>query len=444
MRKILAAPALPLLALLLAPPPATAGTGAAGMSEGVARALGPVLSPGGHVITPKTFNLERIALTGDVAHYSFDLRVGAGEHDVVRLHRIVRERSPWVPARAKDGLFLVHGDAWGFEATFLTSLSTPEVPDPQNVAVFLAERGLDVWGLDFRWALVPPDTTDRSFMADWDLGTSVGDLDTALAAARLVRLATGSGLSKLQLLGFSRGGQVGWAQLAAETARPAGLRHVRGFVAVDHTFKTDDEALRLESCASYDSIAAAIAGGAVATDFRVVADIGDLAATAPDDPSPFFPILTNADFAEWAGASAAGGAIPHLHSVGGVVDPDTFETELLYAEPAHWFAFLSGVSAFQPLGINLDGAALVCDELDSPYDDGLADVTVPVLYVGMAGAYGAAGVYTTTLIASPDVTTLFVSESANPEEDWGHNDPFLAEDAAAVVWQPILDWIEAR
>lgn len=388
--------------------------------------------------------VERTPLPGGVVHYRFDLRIGVGEHDVIRMHRVVRERAPWLPARAGRGAFLVHGDGWGFEPTFLAGAAAPELPDDRSFAVFLATRGIDVWGVDFRWVLVPSDVTELSFMADWGLDTQLGDLDLALSVARTVRTLTGSGRGRLHLVGFSRGGQLGWALAGEESQRPPALRHVRGLVSIENAFQHEDPALREADCASHEAVAASIAAGTVASDYRFVADVGDLATTAPDAPSPFLPSLSNADLAEWLGASVGGGSIPHFHSVGGLVDPATLVTELLYTEPASWFAFLSGAASFQPLRTNLDGLAIGCDEIDSPYEAHLAEIEVPVLYVGVAGAFGALGSYTTTLVASSDVSTLIVSEAADPADDWGHDDPWLAEDAEALVWQPILDWIGAR
>jgi hypothetical protein len=436
------------LALLLGAPGSAAADGADAMHDRIEQALQHVLAAGHPArpepVVPEAIDLQRREIAPGIAHYRFDLQVGAGEHDRIRLHRIVRELAPWEPETSQRTVFLVHGDAWGFEATYLTSLATTAVPDDQNVAAFLAANDMDVWGLGFRWSLVPADAGDLSFMTDWGLGTSIGDLDLGLAVARQVRLVTGNGFARMHLLGWSRGGQIGWAQLGAESQRPPGLRHVRGFVAMDHTFATDDEAIQQSNCASHASLQARIDGGAIASQFGIVAVIGDYAASAPDDPSPFFPILSNADLAEWIGADVAGGAIPYLHSVGGIVDPATFETELLYTQPTHWFAFLSGVSPYQPLRISLDGAAILCDQVDSPYDDHLTAIEVPVLYVGVAGGYGAAGAYTTTQVASTDVTVSIVSQTANPAHDWGHNDLFLADDAAALVWQPVLDWIESH
>lgn len=387
---------------------------------------------------------ERTALPGGLAHYRLDLPVGPGEHDIIRLHRIVRERAPWVPARTRRGAFLLHGDAWGFEATYLTSLGTPAVPDSLSLPAVLAGRGVDVWGLDFRWARVPAETEDLSFMADWGFETQLHDLEVGLGIARSVRLLTGSGFSPLHLVGFSRGGQLGWAYVAAETQKPRSLRLVSSFISLDNAFKTDDEEVLASNCASYASIESQLAAGSVVSDFTILAEIGDLATAAPDDPSPFFPSLGNADLAEWIGASEGGGSIPHFHSVGGVVDPDTFVTELSYTQPEMWFSFLSQASAYQPLRINLDGAAIGCEEIDSPYDDHLADITLPVFHIGAAGAYGELGLYTLGLIGSSNVESLIVEEAAEPELAYGHNDLTLATGAETLVWRPILEWIRAH
>ena len=355
-----------------------------------------------------------------------------------------RERAPWIPRRTHKGLMLAHGDAWGFDATFLSSRAAASVDDSQSLAVFLATHGIDVWGIDFRWALVPGDVEDLSFMASWGFATSLEDLDTGLEVARFVRLATGSGWGRLGLLGFSRGGHIGWSQLSAETSRPWFRRHVDAFVAVDHIFKSDDPNVRESGCLSEQSARAQIDAGTFATDFAVTIDIGALALEAPDEPSPLFSSLSNAELAEFAGASPAGGAIPDLHSVGGIVDPETFETELLHSQPEAWFTFLASASPYQPLGIARDGGAVLCDQEDVPFDDGLDQISIPIFYVGSLGGFGAVGLHTTTLIASADVSSLLIDVPPSPEQGYGHNDLFLADGAEALVWQPILDWLRNR
>ncbi len=434
MHRILAATLLSALLALLAFP----ALGSEASRRSIVHAVDLVLA--GHDVLERTNpsrpTLFRSELGNSIAHYQFDIQVGSGAFDTIRMHRVVREHAPWRPIRTRRAVFLTHGDGWAFEANFL--------PAGDNLAGFLADAEVDVWGIDFRWALVPPATVDLSFMANWDFGTSVDDLGLALAIARGLRGATGNGFGRLHLAGFSRGGQLGWAHLGAETQRPGWQRHVKGYIAIDHAMKTDDEALRQADCDTYDAIQAQIAGGQVSTSFEVLIEIGDLATNTPDDASPFFPSLDNADLAEWVGASPGGGAISHFHAVAGTIDPTSFETELINTLPSTWFDYLSAVAPFQPLGINLDGAAISCDEIDVPYDDHLAEIVVPVLYVGADGGFGALGVYQTNLIASTDVSLVLVDQAADPALDVGHNELFLANDAAIAVWQPILDWIEAH
>ena len=185
-------------------------------------------------------DLSRRTLDGDVVEYSTRVRVGAGAHDVIGIHRVVRELAPFLPRPSRHAVLMAHGDAWGFDAAFLANLAAPPPAAAGHaLPVFLAANGIDVWGIDFRWTQVPATTTDFAFMKGWGLATDAGDLGAALAIARLTRLATGDGAQRIDLLGWSRGGQTGYAYLNAETKLPAALRQVSGFVPVDIFLKTD-------------------------------------------------------------------------------------------------------------------------------------------------------------------------------------------------------------
>src|SRR5918997_1221636 len=50
--------------------------------------------------------VERRHIVADVFEYSFKLRVGAGEHDTVGLHRVVRERAGGVPFKSMRAVFM--------------------------------------------------------------------------------------------------------------------------------------------------------------------------------------------------------------------------------------------------------------------------------------------------------------------------------------------------
>lgn len=81
-----------------------------------------------------------------------------------------------------------------------------------------------------------------------------------------------------------------------------------------------------------------------------------------------------------------------------------------------------------------------------PVPDHLADIQVPVFYLGAGGGFGEYGLYTTTLVGSSDVTTLVVREldPARQDEDYGHGDLLYAGGAPAVAWEPLAGWIESH
>ena len=166
--------------------------------------------------------IQRRALTANVAEYYFTVRVGSGPYDQIGIHRVVKESAPNVPVRAPRAVFMAPGDIWNFRAAFLTGA--------KPIPVFLAENGIDVWGIDYRWTFVPASVTDVSFMRTWGLEQDARDLGIAIGVARATRTLTGSGLGKVFLLGWSRGGQIGYAYLDGETQLPQALRQVKGLI----------------------------------------------------------------------------------------------------------------------------------------------------------------------------------------------------------------------
>lgn len=389
-------------------------------------------------------NLERRELAANIAEYTFTLRVGDGPYDVIGVHRIVRETSPGVPARTTDGVFLAPGDIWNFRAAFLTG--TRPLP------VFLAENGIDVWGIDYRWTRVPANAADTSFMQDWGLEQDAADVAYALGVARHVRAMTGSGFDRLFLLGWSRGGQIGYALLGNETQLPPGLRNVQAFIPVDIYVKTDVPQLQSFACQRLAATEAAIAGGAHANAVGgLITALGTLATVDPDGASILGGGMTNreagllvgqATFALQGGLEPA----PFYHFTGGVFGADGKPAGLLYANEADLFAFEAAASPFQPNRELADAEAATCDATDVAWDDHLGAITVPVLYIGAGGGFGEYGIYTTTLLGSTDVTSLVINKVPAPQRilDYGHADLFVAHDADELVWQPMLDWITAH
>lgn len=397
----------------------------------------------------ETIQPERRVLARNIAEYSFRIPVGKGRYDVIGIHRVVKERSPWRPVRTSKALMMAHGDIWNFRAAFLT--------DPErNLPVLLARNGIDVWGIDFGWTLVPATVTDFSFLKNWGIERDARDLGVALALARGVRFATNDGSGKMLLLGWSRGAQIGYAYLDRESQLPVRLQQVRGFIPVDIYLKTDVEALREAACTRYQaSLPSWESGTYEGRNGTLVLAIWQLAVTDPNGASPILPGFTNRQASLAVGSMTFLffppdlGPAPLYHFTGGTFDSEGLPTGLLYTPESTLLALERGSAPFQPARELLDADAANCDDesiADVSFDDHLGDIEVPVLYVGGNGGIGSLGIYTTTLLGSQDVTSLIVDlqPPANQIAEFGHADLFLATNAQALVWQPILSWIQAH
>jgi hypothetical protein len=410
-------------------------------------------------IPAKLQNIDRAAAAGQIlgvtrqpllngiVHYSFKVRVGRGPYDVIGLHRVVKESRPYCPIKTKKNIFLQHGDGVGF-VKFLFGFESPSTPDDQSFAIFLARNGVDVWGIDHGWILVPMETTDFSFMAGWGMQREIDDLRIGLAVARASRLLTGSGCGKMNLLGYSSGVFTGYAYLNAETQFPESARNVGGFIAADCPYKDNDESNRAGACATAASLKSLIDSGTyvdTASGYLFLL-MGQLARTDPDGESPVVPGATNRQAVLYLGAATHLFAPfpPFWHYWAGTFDESGVPTGLQYTTYDGMLDFLAIASPYEPLGFEYDVYSIWCDELDVPFDDHLANITVPVFYVGAAGGLGVTGLYATTLLGSSDVSSLIVKLHPDDEIalDFGHIDLFTAGNAQALAWTPILGWIQ--
>lgn len=397
--------------------------------------------------SPLVSNIERRVLTGNIAEYSFQVRVGPGPYDVVGLHRVVRETAPFVPIQARQAVFFAHGDIWDFRAAFLTAEASPALPDTQALPVFLARNGVDVWGIDFRWTRVPGNLSDYSFMTGWGIETDARDLGIGIGVARVVRGLTGIGAAKVILLGWSRGGQIAYTYLNAEASRPAAQRRVKGFIPADIYIKSDVPAFVQAACTRLAQQQQQLAQGVFAdTTGQVISTLGNLAAANPNGLSPIIPNLTNRQAALLAGEATfnfQGGLepAPFYHLTGGTFDINGVPAGLSFTADALFLDQLRGGSPFEPVKLIADAEAVMCDQAALPFVDNLAGVTVPVFYLGADGGFGTFGLYGTTLLGSADRDSLVVDLEQDRLLDFGHADLFLGTDAPALVWQPLLDWL---
>lgn len=386
-----------------------------------------------------------------ITHYRFTVRLGPGEFDVVRLHRVVREHRRFRPKRTDGAVFMLHGASLSFEAIYLYAGS--DVVDPQtSVAAYLAANGIDVWGMDYAWTLVPEETTDLSFMRDWGVERDAGHALAAMSIARLLRGLTGQGLGTIHLLGYSYGTAVTYAAAGRETQMPSMLRDIRGVIPVDAAMKFGpvNEAGRLAACAEAAAMQDRLQNGTFHTaQGRNLRTFSNLATIAPDDPSPIIPGLSNYQAALFIGTNSFDlnpPLAPFWHFVAGDLNDVGIPVDLLYSSPARWIRLLGSLPPYMPERARLDLRSSLCDEENVSIDDHLEQISVPILYLGAEGAIGSTGHHTSSLTASRDIThhTVRLQPVDQRAFDYGHADLFLGRESPTLVWDVLRDWLEVH
>lgn len=394
-------------------------------------------------------SLSREVVTGDVAHYTIVLRVGDTPSAEVAIHRVVRERSPWVPRRASSAILLLHGDFATFSSTFLSPGEAPAGQASHGLSAYLASQGVDVWGADRRWTRAPIDAADLSDFDGMDLSQAITDTGLALGFARGVRAISGNGFGRIALGGFSHGGQIAYEYAAAESQKPLGQRHVKALVPIDiyAAVPPGDEDARLSACANRDFEREMVDLGFAAGENSFFALMAELDRTAPDDPSPIFPNRTNHDgLLNFVGRTWVFYApTANYHLAGGFLSGKSI-TSLRYSPQARIDDWLAGAPAFQSNLESADLDAIWCADGPRPVPDHLADIHVPIFYLGAAGGFGDAGLASLALTGSSDVTTLVISSlpAEQQREDYGHADLLFSDEAAALTWQPLAAWIQSH
>ena len=383
-------------------------------------------------------SVVRTPLSGDIAHYAITLRIGAAPNAVLHLHRVVRERAPGLPRPTAHAVMLLHGDFSSFGTNFLPGL-----------APWLAAEDIDVWGLDRRWAAAPADA-DLSDYDDMGLTQELDDIGRALGIARATRSITGSGAGRVILSGFSRGGQLAYAYASSEAARPSWQRHIDGLIPLDvyYAIAPEDEALRQTACANAAFERDQLAAGVVEADNSFFVAMGELALSAPDEPSPLFEGMTNLGALLFTVGQTYVffPATPLYHLLAPVLDASGTVIglrETPIATAGTWFA---GASPHQSMRELAESDGLWCNEPPLAIDAPLDRIEVPLLYLGAAGGFGDHGLYSTTQVRSHDVTTEVIRrlDASREAEDFGHADLLFATDAPALAWPTLASWIRAH
>jgi hypothetical protein len=288
-----------------------------------------------------------------------------------------------------------------------------------NLWVYLANRGIEVFALDYRTHFVAPDHAgDLAFMATWTLERFVADAE--LGRAHIALVTPGK---PVFVAGFSRGVSIayGLANVSTELA---------GLIALDGSFKSHamggfDRQSAMDKLVATGRYASRLAR-------RGWQARHDLMARTYENPG--------------------GPAIKEKYDTIG----DELTTTLQFAwgdgrlaNPAAGTSDIAVLAQlldtydwFYPNVQNVDGRAIAsrADDPATRLDDRWGKMRLPIIYFGTSG-FGAdalmAGIYSASKSGSRDVTL-------NVLEGYGHLDALVAKDAPRDVYQVIVDWVGER
>jgi hypothetical protein len=388
-------------------------------------------------------------LSSKVSEFYYLVTTGPGKYDQIGIHRVTLVDKKGNPKPSQNAVLMVHGDFWPFDQAFVGGISR------NSIAGYLASQRIDVWGIDLAWTLVPASETDFTFMKNWGMQHDINDIETALTFARLFRSQTGSDGGPLTLLGWSRGGWLGYGLVNQESQQNCKQRQAKALLSVDNVFKTDAPATQSFMCSSEAYYNQQIANGTYEFSSQFVQSLGQYAVQAPYTSSLLFgDPYTNLTASLTAGAAwyqLGGDFTPYYHFVAGFWPDGNVDTGipggLNYTNVAQWNNFEIGAAPYEPMQLAADTTAITCgDDPNLPFDKHLADVKLPVHYVGAGGGFGSYGLYTLSLLGSKDVTNHIVSFYPPEKQafDFGHVDLFYADNAQNLVWSDILDFVQRQ
>jgi hypothetical protein len=127
----------------------------------------------------------------------------------------------------------------------------------------------------------------------------------------------------------------------------------------------------------------------------------------------------------------------------------TLDTDMVYTNSM--YIRLAGlyVAPFQSYGEQRDSMVVLC-EGDSPHDDNLSEVNIPVLMVACDGGAiaGSADAILNRLGGDDKEVLNLTGDYVDPVfgvvVPYGHGDPYYANNAELKFWQPMLQWIQDR
>jgi hypothetical protein len=329
------------------------------------------------------------------------------------------EAARWQAARAGDqvGLNAYIDPARAAHAAVLYLPGTHmngrlAVPDARhNIWLYLAERGVAVYALDYRSHFVASDATDIQQMRDWTTDVYVDDALHALAYLRDRHPDL-----PVFVMGFSRG-----AGLAYGVVCRAERSAVAGLIALDGGIKRADRGPPVDFAAALDSFAGQGLWAEDVAGRRGWAARQQMMQDAIDDVPNARDTLQGVLFNAWG--------------PGRLANPGTLSrTEVLAA-------LMIGYDRYYPAVQTAEGRLIATTD-NAPHttlDDCWGRMQVPVLAVIAERFSSVDGTARHSAVASGSADVAVISL-----DDFGHLDVLVAESARERVFEPVFAWIVER
>jgi|GEM_PF-221665 len=337
-----------------------------------------------------------------------------GDYDKIAIHRVVNES-----ITGEKPVILILPGTWS-SGEQLANLSWNDhgwidVDEKYALVPYLANRGFEVYVIDYRTHFVPNDTTDFSFMYEWGWMNWIWDIKTAVEKIKEI-----SGAEKIYLAGESFGGS------AAQNYATLFQEDLKGLILLDGMARVG---VRTNS---YNLTANLTAMKSGAIPYQVPSNGGpnnwNIWVDAIVNPSPMKNIILLSGLYTWY--------VPP-----GAANPYSYPWAILI--PHVYFAVMASFDPFWSNRLNLDRAAYSdwenCPYLPFDFDDHYNEINVPVISFVSNWGHNLGLLYPgyrlcSNPTGSEDFTCVFL-------QGYGHldvyNGPFIEKD----VNGPLLKWL---
>ena len=328
-----------------------------------------------------------------------------GEYDVVGLHRYQLNKN--------DKLVMLYLPGTNMNG----ELSVMD--ENHNLWLFLANRGVKVYTLDYRTHAVPNDQIRPfGFMKNWGIDQFVNDAALALDFINRTEIDL-----PVYIAGFSRGVSYAYGLI--------GQRKAAGLIALDGSFKRY-QATEFNLANALNRLDKSEEYASVLSRSRGWANRQALMRKTWQDPNG--PALTSRYVTVGEQLTST---LYNAWGKGGLTNPvDNISSITVLAK------MMENYDRFFPAIQNIQGQSLSSqrDDPSTTLDDHYGQIDIPILYFGTTNLGAESlmnGIYSASKSGSLDVTI-------NVLENHGHLDVLIGNQAKGLVYQVILDWMRAR